>query len=83
MEDGTTNSVYDCQIYFPSADEATEGYAAFLVPGFFTTYYIASFLPTVEDLSLAKTQSLMLADGATSVTTYCAAVLAAIYALAF
>ena len=81
-EDGTDQSVWACQIYFPAVEEQTEGYAAFQAPGVITGYYVSSYLPNLPDLSYAKTTGVIY-QGATSVTTYCSAVLAAIYALTF
>lgn len=80
-EDGTDNSVWACQIYFPAVDQQTDGYAAFVYPGVIDGYYVSSFIPDTPDLSYAKTTELLM--GATSVTTYCSAILAAVYALTF
>lgn len=81
-EDNIDNSVWACQIFFPAEDQQSDGYAAFREPGVITGYYVSSYLPGMPDLSYSKVTD-VIRGGATSVTTYCTAVLAAIYALTF
>ena len=72
------------QMYMPARAQQTDGYPAFDRPGVIKGYYVASYIPQAEQLSMSKSEQLIVIDdGATSVTTYAAAILAAVTALMF
>ena len=74
---------WTCQLYLRDSEEQEDGYPAFVTPGVVTGYYISSYLPGIEELSYSKVTDFLVYDGAMSVTTYAAAILAGIASLMF
>ena len=53
--DGTSDDWY-CQMYLPARDQQSNGSARFDEPGVLTGYFIASYIPTLEQVSFQKTK---------------------------
>ena len=81
---GDTDSWY-CQLFLPARDQQTTGYPRFDTPGVITGYYMASYIPNVENVSFSKTSQIIQTsdDGATSITTLASAIVAVVACLTF
>ena len=76
-----------CQMYLRKRDQQVDGYPRFDYPGVISGYYVASYIPTVQEISYIKVTHTIAASagaGATSgVTVFASLLVAGIVSLAF
>jgi hypothetical protein len=62
----TANSAYEwkCQLYLPAKAKQTAGYPRFEEPGVIIGYYTSSYLPSLKDVSYAKSTEVIQSTGA-------------------
>lgn len=61
-----TSSAYEwvCQLYLPAKAKQTAGYPHFAEPGVIIGYYTSSYLPSLKDVSYAKSTEVIQSTGA-------------------
>ena len=61
-----TSSVYEwkCQLYLPAINKQSAGYPHFAEPGVIIGYYTSSYIPSLKEVSYAKSTEVIQSTGA-------------------